>query len=106
MLADGKVDAAFAGHPSFLAVTDDFKEIKKPISIAVGDKDDMFPADQQKKAKAFFANELKDVPTEFVVFDGAVHGFNVRGDYSVDKDKQDKERATKQTLDWFKKYSS
>lgn len=104
LLADGQVDCAVGCHPSFLAVPSDLTNVRKPVSIAVGDKDDMFPVEEQKKAEDYFGRELKDVKTELVVYPDAVHGFACRGDYSVDKDKHDKEQATKQTVQFFQSH--
>lgn len=41
LAAHDKVDAAFAAHPSLVAVPGDFDPVKKPLSIAIGTKDSL-----------------------------------------------------------------
>lgn len=77
LLADGKVDAATAFHPAFLAVTADYEKVTKPLSIGTGDKDSMFSNEDQVKTKEYFAKEKKDVQFEFVEYPNEVHGFSV-----------------------------
>ena len=64
----------------------------------------MFADAEQAKAQAYFANELKAVPTEFVQYPNEVHGFAVRGDQNIPAEKKAKEDATKQTIEFFKKH--
>ncbi|KAM0751010.1 alpha/beta-hydrolase [Meredithblackwellia eburnea MCA 4105] len=104
LLAHGLVDAAVACHPSFLGVPADIEGIKAPVSIAVGEKDEMFSAEDQEKTQALFNNELKGVPTQFKVYPDQVHGFAVRGDINVETEKAAKEAVTEQTVEWFKKH--
>jgi dienelactone hydrolase len=45
-----------------------------------------------------------DVPHEIRLYEGQVHGFALRGDWSDDKDKKAMDEAEEQGIEWFKKY--
>ena len=98
------MDAAFAAHPSLLAIPTDLEPVSKPTSLAVGDKDsllDMKSVDQIREAL-----EKTGVPTEVKVYEDQIHGFALRSDWSSDKDKKAMDDTEKQGIEWFKKYLS
>lgn len=100
----GGVDAAFAAHPSLLAIPADIEPVARPTSLAVGDKDsmlDMKSVDQIREAL-----EKTGVPTEVKVYEDQIHGFALRSDWSSDKDKKAMDETEKQGIEWFKKYLS
>lgn len=103
LLAHGKVDAAYACHPSLVAVPGDFDPVTKPLSIAVGTEDSLLDVDSIDKIKEVLDNKT-DVPTEVVKYEDQVHGFTLRGDFSYDKDKKAMDDALKQGISWFNKY--
>jgi dienelactone hydrolase len=45
LAAHGEVDAAYACHPSLVAVPGDFEAVSKPLSLAVGDQDSLLDKD-------------------------------------------------------------
>lgn len=45
LVAHGKVDAAFACHPSLRAIPSDLDPVKKPVSLAVGSEDSLLSVD-------------------------------------------------------------
>ena len=89
--ADPYVDAAVALHPSFLSIPDEIEKIAKPVSIQVGDSDDIMKMPDVEKTKEIFQ---KKPQCEIEVHEDQVHGFSVRADLSKDKDRKAKERAT------------
>jgi len=101
LLAHGEVDAGVAMHPSFLGVPADIEPVTKPISIAVGDSDNMFSPDDQEKTKNIL-HDKRTIPYEFKTYPGQVHGFSVRADLNNESERHAKEEATKQTINWFK----
>lgn len=105
MSAHGQADAAVAFHPSLVSVPDDLKDVSKPLSIGHGDQDSLVSNSDAEKMKEVLDSK-KDVPTQFEVYEGQVHGFALRGDFSSDKDKKAMDTAEKQGQDWFHKYLS
>lgn len=102
LMAHGQVDAAVACHPSLVAVPGDFDPVTKPLSLAVGDQDSLLDMGTVEKIKGLM--EKKDVPSETVIFEDAVHGFALRSDWSSEKDKHSMDKAEKQGIEWLKKY--
>jgi dienelactone hydrolase len=88
--ADPYVDAAVALHPSFLSMPDEIEKIGKPVSIEVGDSDDIMKMPDVEKTKEIFKNKPQ---CEIEVYEDQVHGFSVRGDLSIEKDRKAKEKA-------------
>lgn len=64
----GGVDAAYACHPSWLSVPGDIEQVKKPLSIAIGDKDGLVDLDTIGKIKDVL-DAKADVPHEIQVRD-------------------------------------
>jgi dienelactone hydrolase len=99
------VDAAYACHPSLLAIPADLAAVKKPVSLAFGEKDNLVGKKEVGQIKDIFG-KMSGVPTEVRIYEDQIHGFSLRGDWSSDKDKKAMDDAEKQGLDWFKKYLS
>ena len=49
LAAHGEVDAAYACHPSLVAVPGDFEPVTMPLSLAVGDKDSLLDNDHGRQ---------------------------------------------------------
>ena len=98
------VDAAFVAHPSVVEYPDEIEKVRKPISLAIGDKDmSVSMAQIETTQKAWAA--LKDVvDTEVVVYPGANHGFTVRVDHFNEKLLEQCQAAEDQAIQWFTKY--
>jgi dienelactone hydrolase len=84
------VDAAVANHPSFLKMPEEIEKIGKPVSIHVGDADVIMRIPDIEKTKEIF--ETKPF-CEINVYEDQVHGFTIRPDLSIEKDKKAKELA-------------
>lgn len=100
----GGVDAAYACHPSLLAIPGDFEAVGKPLSIAVGTKDSLLDQKSNEQIKDLL--DKKSSPTEVVYYEDQIHGFTLRSDWSSEKDKKAMDDAEKQGIAWFKKYLS
>jgi dienelactone hydrolase len=98
------VDAAYACHPSLLAIPGDISPVAKPTSVAVGEKDSLLDLKSVEQIRD--ALNQTGVPTEVKIYDDQVHGFALRSDWSSDKDKKAMDAAEKQGIEWFKKYLS
>ena len=96
-----QVDAAYACHPSLVAIPGDFDPVSKPLSLAVGTKDSLLDDASNDKIKAIL-DKKKD--TQLIKYDDQVHGFSLRGDFSSDKDKKAMDAALEQGIAWFKEY--
>lgn len=104
--APGKgVDAAYACHPSLLAIPADIDPVVKPVSLALGDKDSLCGEKEIGQLQDAFGRK-KDVPHEIRIYENQVHGFALRGDFQNEKDKKAMDDAEKQGIDWFNKYLS
>lgn len=55
LAAHGEVDAAYACHPSLVAVPGDFEPVTKPLSLAVGDKDSLLDNDTVGKIQVSYS---------------------------------------------------
>ncbi|KAI9818022.1 MAG: hypothetical protein M1827_000646 [Pycnora praestabilis] len=99
------VDAAYACHPSLVAVPGDFDPITKPISFAVGDNDSLLDNTTVGKIQDLMAKKT-DVPHEFRIYENQVHGFALRSDWSDAKDKEAMDESEKQGIAWFNEYLS
>ncbi|GAM91540.1 hypothetical protein ANO11243_095920 [Dothideomycetidae sp. 11243] len=97
-------DAFYTAHPSNLTVPSDIEAIKRPLSIAIGDKDAVMAFGQVQQAQKILANK-SDVDTEVVVYPGAKHGFAVRASKAVPDSQETKqsEEAEKQAISWFQR---
>jgi len=105
LLAHDIIDAAYACHPSLVAVPGDFDPVTKPLSLAVGNKDSLLDNDSVGKIQDVMAQKT-GVPHEFRIYEDQIHGFALRSDWSSDKDKKAMDDSEKQGLDWFEKYLS
>ena len=104
--ADGKplVDGAFTAHPSNLEIPGEIEQVRRPIAVAIGDKDFGLSMDGVNKIKNIFEG-IADVETEVKVYPGAGHGFAVRADHSMEGGTQIKQatEAEEQAVAWFKR---
>ena len=96
------VDAAYACHPSLVAIPGDFDPVTQPLSLALGTEDSLLGMKEVEQIKELM--EKKKVPSEVKLYEDQVHGFALRGDWSSEKDKKAMDDAEKQGIEWFKKY--
>ena len=81
------VDAAYACHPSLVAIPGDFDPVAKSLSLALGTKDSLLDEKQIGQIQDVLAKKT-DVPHEIRLYEDQIHGFALRSDWSSDKDKQ------------------
>ncbi|KAF2005617.1 alpha/beta-hydrolase, partial [Amniculicola lignicola CBS 123094] len=98
-LASGKgIDVGFIAHPSSLEVGE-IEGIAGAISIAAGELDGAFNATARRIAEDVL--QKKNATYQSTVYSGAPHGFAVRPDLTVQRQKFAKEAAFLQALSWF-----
>ena len=102
LAAHSDVDAAYACHPSLVAVPDDLEGVTKPLSLAVGEKDSLLDVPTVEKMREALVKT--GVPHEVIIYEDQVHGFALRSDWSDEKDKKAMDDAEKQGIAWFEKY--
>lgn len=97
------MDAAFAAHPSLVAVPGDFDPVSKPLSIAFGTKDSLVD-DKTRGGIIDVMSKKTELPHEIRIYDDQVHGFALRSDWSSETDKKAMDEATRQGIEWLDKY--
>jgi dienelactone hydrolase len=88
--ADPYADAVVGCHPSFMTLPIELEKIAKPVDIEVGDADVIFKASDIEMAREIFKTKPG---CQVQVYPDQVHGFTIRGDLSVEKDRKAKEKA-------------
>ena len=95
------VDVGFAAHPSALSFPRDIEGIRKPFSVAIGDKDPLMTPEQARETdKVLTQNRIEH---EVVIYEGAGHGFSVRIDRTNPKRTEQAVQAEEQAVKWFTK---
>ncbi|KAF2747092.1 alpha/beta-hydrolase [Sporormia fimetaria CBS 119925] len=100
-LKQGKLDAGFTAHPSFVEA-DEVRGIQGPLSIAAAETDAIFPAEKRHETEEILAKH--NVPYQMSLYSDVEHGFAVRCDLSKRRQKWAKEQAFLQAVAWFDEY--
>ncbi|KAI9764228.1 MAG: hypothetical protein M1840_008618 [Geoglossum simile] len=93
------IDAVFTGHPSQLDIPRDIEKVKLPLSIAVGSLDSWMPMEHVEETKKLL--DHVSVEYEVVVYEGAKHGFTVRGAPGDEAEIKRGVQAEDQAVSWF-----
>ncbi|KAF2873689.1 dienelactone hydrolase [Massariosphaeria phaeospora] len=98
-MAHGKgIDVGFIAHPSRLEVAE-IQAIRGPISIAAGELDASFNATARRNAEDILSR--KNATYQTSLYSGAPHGFAVRVNASIPREKFAKEASFVQAVTWF-----
>ncbi|KAH7361659.1 dienelactone hydrolase [Plectosphaerella cucumerina] len=92
------IDCGFIAHPSFVEA-DELSRISGPLSIAAAELDDIFPAEKRHESEEILRGTKQ--PFQINLFSGVEHGFAVRGDPAVPRQRFAKEQAFIQAVSWF-----
>lgn len=95
------VDAAFTGHPAMLDIPQDMTDLKVPLSVANGPDDEWMGTENMKKMTAVLEAQGRH---EVVVYQGARHGFAIRGNPRDSKQAEMGMMARDQAVKWFRKH--
>jgi len=93
--ANPMVDAAVALHPSLLSLPEDIEKITRPTAIGVGDADFLLPMSDAERIQDIFQGKEG---CELDIYPDQVHGFAVRGDLTVDSDRQAAAKAAERVF--------
>jgi hypothetical protein len=104
LAAHGEADAAYACHPSLVAVLWDCDPVTKPLSLAVGDADSLLDNKTVGKIQDLMAKKTA-LPHDLRIYEDQIHGFALRSDWSSEKDRKAMDEAKKQGIDLFKNLS-
>jgi len=94
------IDVAFVAHPSHLAIPDEIEKVKQPFSIAVGDNDLALKPPEVNQIKDIL-DRKENVRSDVTIYPGARHGFAVRSNPGVEKEKRQGEEAQEQAINCF-----
>jgi dienelactone hydrolase len=119
-LKEGKLDAGYVAHPSFVDV-DEVQGIQGPLSIAAAgaslpspsiwrvavtddatETDEIFTVEKRHETEAILAKHT--VPYQMCLYSDTEHGFAVKGHMSTAKARFAKEQAFGQAVRWFEEY--
>jgi Dienelactone hydrolase family len=89
------VDVVFAGHPSFLSIPADIDKPICPASIAVASTDSVYSPKSAAKTEELW-KQISDMKFEIIIYEGAKHGFCVRGNMNDEKEKEHMEKSAEQ----------
>lgn len=98
------VDASFIAHPSVVSYPDEVEKVRRPISLAIGDRDMSVSMSQVEITRKAWDALKGTVETEIVVYPGANHGFTVRVDHFNGKLLEQCQAAEDQAVNWFKRH--
>lgn len=98
MAAHGEVDAAYACHPSLVAIPGDFEPVTKPLSLALGDKDSLLDNNSVGQIQDLMAKKT-GLDHELRIYEDQIHGFALRSDWSSDKDRKAMDDSEKQGVE-------
>lgn len=97
-------DAIFAAHPSSVDVAADIGNVRRNLSIAIGDDDAVMGIKQVRQAELILASK-SDIDSEVIIYPGAKHGFSIRAS-RVKADSVETRQAAEaeeQAVSWFKR---
>ncbi len=86
-----------------LALPGDVEAVRKPLGIAIGTQDFQLPMAGVEQVKAIFERKEQG-KFELRVYEGAKHGFAVRGNPAVEKELKQGIEAEDQAVSWFKRW--
>lgn len=95
------VTCGFTAHPSLLTVPRDIEAVQRPLSVGNGENDEWMGRKRMDKLKEIL--EAKE-DMEVVVYDGAQHGFAVRGDPHDPRQAELGMLAEDQAVAWYRKH--
>ncbi|OAA59900.1 stomatin family protein [Niveomyces insectorum RCEF 264] len=102
------IDAAFVGHPSFVALPADVEPatVTVPVAFAIGSLDPTLSAAQVAEIQAAVTKQPDAARGEVRIYDGCGHGFCVRADSSLNDVSKQAAAAEDQCIAWFNKHFS
>lgn len=102
LLGTGKIQAASIFHPSFVTI-EEIQEIKGPLLITAPDDDTLYTTQLRRETEDALKElgETKGIKYRQNLLHGIGHGFAARGDISDPWIKYSKEKAVRDSIEWF-----
>lgn len=101
LLSTGNIQSASVFHPSLVEISE-VAAIKGSLHISAPDDDYIYTTElRHETEKALIELGKKGIKYRQVLYNGIGHGFAIRGDISLPVVKYAKERAFKDTVEWF-----
>ncbi|KAH6721854.1 Alpha/Beta hydrolase protein [Leptodontidium sp. MPI-SDFR-AT-0119] len=100
-LGFGGVDAAYIAHPAMIT-PEELSAVKGPLALAAAESDNIFPTPLRHESEALL--QKLDIPYQINLYSGVNHGFAIRCDLSVKRQRLAKESAFLFALQWFDQY--
>ncbi|ANB11213.1 protein AIM2 [Sugiyamaella lignohabitans] len=102
-LATDNVNAGAIAHPSGVTI-EDVRAVRKPLLIIGAETDGAYTPELQKQTE----DVLREIKATYftTLASGVSHGFAVRGDITNPIVKFAKEKALRDTVDWFNAFNS
>ncbi|KAF2675729.1 alpha/beta-hydrolase [Lentithecium fluviatile CBS 122367] len=98
MAAGGGIDVGFIAHPANLTA-EEIRAIAGPISIAAGELDALFNSTGRRAAEDILTARNATYQTN--LYSGAPHGFAVRANLNISRQRFAKEASFLQAVTWF-----
>ena len=100
------LDCGFIAHPSMLKYPGDIEKVVLPLSCAAAEIDQQMSAEDAAATRKVLEGKTaktreEGVEHEFVMYDGAHHGFAVRADEEDLEEAERGKRAEAQAVGWF-----
>jgi len=101
--AEGRslIDAGYTAHPSMLSIPEDVEKVRLPISVAAAGNDRHLPGDQVDEMRKIL--EGKGKAHEVINYEGAAHGFAVRGSKEDKEENRRGQEAEDQAVTFFER---
>jgi dienelactone hydrolase len=89
-----------------LEIPSDIHKVKKPTSVAAGSLDKRYPKEQVDETKTILRGktEAGEAEHEVIWYEGARHGFAVRGSETDQVENERGLQAEAQAISWFQKH--
>ncbi|KAH9204851.1 esterase/lipase [Leptodontidium sp. 2 PMI_412] len=100
-LTSDRIKAGFIGHPAMVEQSE-LEKVTWPWAITAAEIDYIFPTNLRHSTEETL--KKLGIPFQINLYSGVTHGFGVRGDPTVRKERYAKESAFLQALQWFEEH--
>lgn len=103
------VDCGFTAHPSLLKFPDHIEKVVLPYAVAASEFDIQMSTDNARVTREILEKKTaktknEGIEHEFVLYEGAHHGFAVRADEDQLHEAEQGKKAEAQAVAWFSRW--
>ncbi|RDW75496.1 hypothetical protein BP6252_06638 [Coleophoma cylindrospora] len=102
-LRNSFIDVGFVAHPTN-ATSAELSAIDGPLSIAAAELDPVFTQEKRVESENILRENTKSLPWHISLYSGVAHGFAVRANRAVEKERWAMDQAHEQAVAWMKEY--